>query len=161
MDTRTPFRSARLTGQTPHAGAAALYGALFGPVHGPARLEADLQDWSRHAVAPWVLSHAGHPVGVGGFRIGFGREGLELSFDFLPEVSGQGLASEFVQAALDHAVSVLREDRFFALVPHGDAAPTRILEKAGFVDMRQVGKARLMCLTVQRRPAEPPSRQAC
>ncbi|NKX43892.1 GNAT family N-acetyltransferase [Roseicyclus persicicus] len=92
-----------------------------------------MQDWTLHAVAPWVLTHAGHEVGVAGFRIGFGDEGLDLSFHFLPELAGQGLASEFVQAALDHAVDVLREDHFFALVAADNAASIRILEKAGFV----------------------------
>jgi RimJ/RimL family protein N-acetyltransferase len=161
MDTRIPFRSARLTGRSPYAGASSLYDGLFGPVQGPARLAADLQDWSRHAVAPWVLFHAAHPVGVAGFRIGFGQDGLELSFHFLPEVAGQGLASEFVQAALDHAVTTLREDRFFAIVPAGHAAPLRILRKAGFTEERMVDDARLMRLTLPQGPAAHPTRQAC
>ena len=74
-----------------------------GRIAGRGRLIIDIQDWARHQVAPWVLYHAGHPVGVAGFRIGFGEDGLELSFHFLPEVAGQGLASEFCRRALDHA----------------------------------------------------------
>lgn len=132
MIAQTLFRTARLSGRAPYAGAAAIYDAVFGPDRGPARLSADLQDWSRHRVAPWVLFHAGHPVGVAGFRIGFGENGLELSFHFLPDVAGQGLASEFVQAALDHAETTLREDRFFAFVGQDNAASIRVLEKAGF-----------------------------
>ena len=148
MDAPTLFRTARLSGRAPHAGAAALYGTLFGPDRGPARLAADLQDWSRHEVAPWVLSHAGHAVGVAGFRIGFGETGLELSFHFLPEVAGQGLASEFVQAALDHAATVLREDRFFAFVGTDNAASLRVLEKAGFGRERESRGEWLMRLTL-------------
>ena len=133
MDKGSVFRSGRLTARPAGHGDAALYAALFGPDRGPPRQIADMQDWSRHAVAPWVLSHAGHPVGVGGFRIGFGEDGLELRFDFLPEVAGQGLAGEFVQAALDHAVSVLKADRIFAHVPTDTPVPARILHKAGFI----------------------------
>ncbi len=149
MDAPTLFRTARLSGRAPYAGAEALYGRLFGPDRGPARLAADLQDWSRHQVAPWVLSHAGHPVGVAGFRIGFGETGLELSFHFLPEVAGQGLASEFVQAALDHAATVLREDRFFAFVGTDNAASVRVLEKAGFSHERESRGEYLMRLTLR------------
>lgn len=158
MDAPTLFRTARLSGRAPYAGAAALYGVLFGPDHGPARLAVDLQDWSRHQVAPWVLFHAGHPVGVAGFRIGFGDHGLELSFHFLPDVAGQGLASEFVQAALDHAISVLREDRFFAFVAPDNAASIRVLEKAGFTQERLTRGDHLMRLAVRGRAAAPEDR---
>lgn len=155
MDAQTLFRTTRLSGRAPYPGATALYGALFGPDRGPARLSADLQDWSRHQVAPWVLFHAGHPVGVAGFRIGFGETGLELSFHFLPDVAGQGLASEFVQAALDHAETALREDRFFAFVGNDNAASIRILEKAGFHRERESRGEFLMRRTLRRGTAGP------
>ena len=158
MDPRQVFRSARLTGHSPTPDAQALYGALFGPDRGPARLSGDMQDWSRHAVAPWVLSHADHAVGVGGFRIGFGGDGLELSFHFLPEVAGQGLASEFVQAALDHGVGIFREDRFFAVVPTDTPVPLRVLEKAGFTRGRVVNGAHLMRLDLGQRAPRPAAR---
>jgi RimJ/RimL family protein N-acetyltransferase len=126
------FRSARLNGRAPHPGDRELYALLFGPDRGAARLAADLQDLDRHAVSPWVLLHADHPVGVAGFRIGFGGRGLELSFQFLPEVAGQGLASEFVQAAVDLGTATFREDHFFAMVDTDNPASIRVLEKAGF-----------------------------
>lgn len=154
------FRSGRLTGRPADHGDAGLYGALFGPDHGPSRQIADMQDWARHGVAPWVLAHAGHPVGVAGFRIGFGGEGLELRFHFLPEVAGQGLASEFVQTALDHAVTVLKADRFFAFAPTDTPAPARILAKAGFVEERVVGGERLMRLSLPRPVVRRPEPQA-
>ena len=156
METPTIFRSARLSGRAPYAGATALYSALFGPDKGPQRLDADMQDWSRHQVAPWVLFHAGHPVGVAGYRIGFGEDGLEISFHFLPEVAGQGLASEFVQAALDHATGALREDRFFAFVPKSNAEAQRVLEKAGFRIDREGNGEWLMRLSLNPpHPARP------
>ena len=157
MDAQVTFRSARLSARPPHRGAATLYSTLFGPDRGPARLDADLQDWARHEVAPWVLLHAGHPVGVGGFRIGFGEGGLELSFHFLPEVAGQGLASEFVQAALDHAITTLREDSFFAFVPPDNAASLRILQKSGFREERMTKGEMLMRLRIRPGRADRPS----
>jgi RimJ/RimL family protein N-acetyltransferase len=153
------FRTARLSGRAPYPGAAALYGALFGPDRGHARLSADLQDWTRHQVAPWVLFHADHPVGVAGFRIGFGETGLELSFHFLPDVAGQGLASEFVQAALDTVVADLREDRFFAFVSAENAASIRVLDKAGFVREREAKGEHLMRLALTPRPPASPKGQ--
>jgi RimJ/RimL family protein N-acetyltransferase len=98
-------------------------------------------------------------VGVAGFRIGFGDEGLELSFHVLPEASGQGLASEFVQAALDHGTGVLREDRFFAFVGQDNAASMRILEKAGFARDREHDGEHLMRLAVTRPRAADPAAQ--
>jgi RimJ/RimL family protein N-acetyltransferase len=157
MQGQTLFRSARLCGRAPFQGALPLYVALFGPDRGAARLAADMQDWTRHEVAPWVLSHAGHVVGVGGFRIGFGEDGLELSFHFLPDVAGQGLASEFVQAALDHAVAVLRENSFFAVVAIDNAASVRILEKSGFTEERESNGEKLMRLVLTPREAARPT----
>lgn len=140
MDMQTPpFRTQRLTGRPPEPGAAALYTRLF-PGSGKDDLSRDRQDWARHAIAPWTLSHAGHDVGVGGFRIGFAEDGLEVLFHFLPEVWGQGLASEFLNAALDHARSTLREDHFFGHVARDDAASRRVMEKAGFVPAESPGE---------------------
>ena len=84
------------------------------------------------SLPPWVLFHAEHAVGIAGFRRAAEGEALELRFDFLPEAAGQGLASEFVQAALDHATLVPGQDRFFAIVGDDNPASIRVLEKAGF-----------------------------
>lgn len=152
------FRTARLTGLPPDGGAAPLYRQLFGPKTGGRRLQAHMQDWDRHAVAPWVLSHAGRPVGVGGFHIGFGDNGLEIAFHFLPEVTGQGLASEFVQGALDHATATWKEDRFFALVEEDNPAAMRILEKSGFRAEPHAPGARRLRLRIGPREARPSPR---
>lgn len=142
MNAHIVFRSARLNGRVPNIGDTSLYTLLFGMDAGADRLAVDLQNWDRHRVSPWVLFHADHAVGVAGFCIGFGDEGLEMSFHFLPEVAGQGLASEFVQAALDHASLIFKEDRFFASVMPDNLASIRVLEKAGFA-AAQSGQMRL------------------
>lgn len=142
MDTPTPlFRTLRLTGRPPAPQALPLYTRLFGD-KGAGDLSRDTTDWARHAIAPWTLTHAGHDVGVGGFRIGFAEEGLEVIFHFVPEVWGQGLASEFLSAALDHARGNLREDHFFGHV--SDDASRRVMEKAGFQAVPGDSDARLL-----------------
>ncbi len=127
------FRTSRLSGRPPRPLALSLYIKLFG-ASGEGDLNRDIQDWDRHRIAPWTLAHASHDVGVGGFRIGFAENGLEVLFHFTPDVWGQGLASEFLSAALDHGRKVLREDRFFGRVASDDLASERVMTKAGFVD---------------------------
>lgn len=145
MDTKTLFRSTRLNGRAATADDAPLYAALFDPATAATRLAADLADWQNHRLAPWVLFHAEHGVGVAGFRRTAAQEGLELRFDFLPDVAGQGLASEFVQAALDHATLVPGQNRFFAIVEADNPASIRVLEKAGFIpDPTAVGAQRML-----------------
>lgn len=130
-DTQTLFRTERLTGRKPGPQALPLYMRLFDST-GADNLDRDVQDWARYEIAPWTLTHAGHDVGVGGFRIGFANEGLEVIFHFVPEVWGQGLASEFLSTALDYARTTLREDRFFGYVRPEEVASLRVMEKAGF-----------------------------
>ncbi|WP_341861888.1 GNAT family N-acetyltransferase [Gymnodinialimonas sp. 57CJ19] len=141
---QTPtFRTQRLTGRPPVPEAAPLYGRLFGD-SAKNDLSRDIQDWKRHSIAPWRLSHAGNEVGVGGFRIGFADNGLEVLFHFIPEVWGQGLASEFLRAALDYGRVDLREDRFFGYVERDDNASVRVMQKAGFVPAQNEADKRLL-----------------
>ncbi|MBF9043880.1 GNAT family N-acetyltransferase [Rhodobacterales bacterium HKCCE4037] len=131
MGDRYPFQTIRLSGRPPGPLAVGLYDSLFGD-RGKSDLERDMQDWRRHRIAPWTLAHAGHDIGVGGFRIGFGDDGLEVLFHFVPEVWGQGLASEFLISALDHARGQLLEERFFGYVTETSERSRRVMEKAGF-----------------------------
>jgi len=155
MTTTKLFRSTRLTGHPPSDEATRIYQTLFDEEGAEWRLQRDKMDWARHNVAPWVLHHAGAAVGVGGFRIGFGAEGLELSFHFLPEFWGQGLASEFVQAALDHATLCFREDRFFAVAGVKNTASIRVLEKAGFQKYGCDDVSCLLRLNLSETPVQP------
>jgi len=125
------FRTTRLSGRPPRPSALGLYRRLFEGT-GESDLDRDIQDWDRHRIAPWTLTHAGHDVGVGGFRIGFADEGLEVLFHFVPEVWGQGLSSEFLTAALDYGRQDLRETRFFGRAGADDTASWRVMDKAGF-----------------------------
>ncbi|AHM05666.1 GCN5-related protein N-acetyltransferase [Roseibacterium elongatum DSM 19469] len=126
-----PFQTLRLACRPPGDSSAQVYAALFGP-QGADLLASDRTEWCNHGVAPWTLSHAGHDVGIGGFRIGYARGGLELRMDLLPDVRGQGLASEFVTEALDYAAEVLRETDVFAAVGQEHATAAWVLKKNGF-----------------------------
>lgn len=148
-----PFRTARLVGRIPDIASAALYTSVFG-ADAPHRLERNMLDWDRHNVAPWTLAHAGQDVGVGGFNIGFGGNGLELSFYFLPRVQGQGLASEFARAALDYGTDILKADRFYAVLSGDADASRRILARVGFRDDVSQDDGAVMILERVRTPRE-------
>lgn len=108
------------------------YRALFG-AEAECALDRDIQDWRRYRIAPWILSHDGTEIGVAGFRLGFGDDGLEALCHLLPAVHGRGLASEFLVNGLDYARLELRADRVFAYLPDDDPmAARRVLHKAGF-----------------------------
>lgn len=92
----------------------------------------DRQDWGRHQLAPWVLRHDDADVGVGGFRIGFGQDGLEFTMTFRDRRLCWDLAPEFVDAALSHAIRIWRADRFFTRLASDDTATVAILTAQGF-----------------------------
>lgn len=94
----------------------------------------DIAHWEAHGFGRWALSHAGQTIGLGGLTRKGGFAGLNLSYHLLPEVWGQGLASEFVRGAVDHAWDALRETSVYGLVRPANIASIRVLEKAGFRD---------------------------
>ena len=105
------------------------------------QLGRDIAHWERHGFGRWSLSHAGQVVGLGGLTVKPGLAGLNLSYHLLPEMWGQGLASEFVRAALDYARDVLGSDEVYGLVRPSNIASIRVMEKAGFHDagLHQIG----------------------
>ncbi|MEM9318537.1 MAG: GNAT family N-acetyltransferase [Pseudomonadota bacterium] len=97
-------------------------------------LDRDIAHWERQGFGRWHLSHAGQAVGLGGLTVKDGLAGLNLSYHLLPEMWGQGLASEFVRAAIDFAGDELGSDEVYGLVRPTNIASIRVLEKAGFRD---------------------------
>ena len=78
----------------------------------------------------------GLPVGMCGL---VRREGLsrpDLGYAFLPEHTGQGLASEAGAAVLAHALDVMHLPQVLAIVSPGNEASVRVLERIG---MREWG----------------------
>ncbi|MBF9035669.1 GNAT family N-acetyltransferase [Rhodobacterales bacterium HKCCE2091] len=97
-------------------------------------LDRDLVHWQRHGHGRWALSHAGEVIGLGGLTVKDGFEGINLSYHLLPEMWGQGLASEFVRAAIDYARDDLSAGSVYGLVRPSNIASIRVMEKAGFRD---------------------------
>ncbi|RMA43139.1 GNAT family N-acetyltransferase [Rhodophyticola porphyridii] len=141
------FRTARLTCRPVEASDAAFYADLFARQelveHRPdptpfdtarsaTSLGRDLAHWQRHGFGRWALLHAGRPVGLGGLSLKFQYRGLNLSYHLLPDLWGQGLASEFVRGAVDYAGLALKADEVYGLVRPSNTASIRVLEKAGF-----------------------------
>ncbi|MBF9032307.1 GNAT family N-acetyltransferase [Rhodobacterales bacterium HKCCE3408] len=98
------------------------------------QLQRDIEHWTEHGFGRWALSHAGQVVGLGGLTVKPGFDGLNLSYHLLPEMWGQGLASEFVRAAIDHARDELDAGELYGLVRPTNIASIRVMEKAGFRD---------------------------
>ena len=131
MNAPRRFHTERLTGRRPGDGALPLYAALYAEL-GARQLMIDRQDWGRHGIGPWILSRDGTDIGIGGFRIGFGDDGLEFSMRFLSDTGQTDLIDEFITAALSYAEDVWNEDRFFARLAPGQSATSRIPENIGF-----------------------------
>lgn len=96
------------------------------------RLDRDLAHWQRHGFGRWALSHAGQMVGLGGLTVAPNFAGLKLSYHLRPEFRGQGLASEFVRAAMDYAHDILDSDEVFGLVRPDNTAGMKLLERLDF-----------------------------
>ena len=92
----------------------------------------DIAHWHRHGFGRWALIHAGRVVGLGGLTLKFQHRGLNLSYHLLPDLWGQGLASEFVRGALDYARDTLKAETVYGLVRPSNTASIRVLTKAGF-----------------------------
>ena len=134
------FGTLRLSCRPVETRDADFYRTLFGatdaltPDEAEAKLAKDIAHWRRQGFGRWLLSHAGHPIGFGALSVEDGFAGLKLSFHFVPEMWGQGLASEFVRGALDLARDGLGSEEVFGLVRPENIASIRVLEKAGFRD---------------------------
>lgn len=128
------FKTQQLTGGPPALADIGLYVRVFG-ASGHRELHRNLQDFSRHHVAPWTLHYDNTSVGVGGFRIGFGEtEGIELTLALLPDLPTVGLAGAFLEDALVIAQNSLRADRVFSHVDGETTLSLRMLRDAGFED---------------------------
>ncbi len=92
----------------------------------------DIAHWARHGFGRWALIHAGRTVGLGGLTVKYQHQGLNLSYHLMPDLWGQGLASEFVRGALDYARDDLGAEEVYGLVRPSNTASIRVLEKAGF-----------------------------
>jgi RimJ/RimL family protein N-acetyltransferase len=103
-----------------------------------------VHEWLRRrdGYAPWIVvrKNDGQIIGWGGlyndpFEPGWG---VELGYHFDPQAWGQGYASEFVAACMDVADRTLQLPQITAFA-HAENLPSRrVLQKAGFEQLRFV-----------------------
>ena len=103
-----------------------------------------VHEWFRRrdGYAPWtvVRKSDGQTIGLGGlyndpFDPGWGAE---VGYHFDPAAWGQGYASELVAACIDVADGTLRLPEVTAFAHAGNAGSRRVLQKAGFEQVRFV-----------------------
>lgn len=99
------------------------------------------EHWTKYGFGDWAVCLKNTPariIGFGGLSYAmFGeRQRLNLGYRFATEVWGQGIASEFADAAVLAGFQLLKMNEIHAKVRSNHLASRRVLEKAGF---QQVG----------------------
>jgi len=98
-------------------------------------------DFERHGFGRWatVLRATGEVVGMTGLKVLEDWQGeVDLGYRFLPEVWGQGLATEASRAALQYGFEVIGLKRVIGLVMPENVASIRVLEKVGMQHEKSV-----------------------
>lgn len=98
--------------------------------------------WQQHGLGTWAITTHEAPdtvVGFGGltWRDFGGEQHPNLWYRFAPEAWGQGYATEFATAVLQHASTLGGLREVHALVQAANPASIRVLEKLG---LRRVGE---------------------
>ncbi len=101
----------------------------------------DAAHWKKHRFGVWVLRCGGAVVGRAGLHV----EGEEVAVDWLLAADrwGQGLATEFVRAALDHAFGALALPSVIAETLTGNLRSRALMERCGFAYEADVERAGL------------------
>lgn len=100
--------------------------------------EGPLASYAEHGFGLWKVTRKADGVAVGMSGL-VRRDSLprpDLGYAFLPDYTGQGLASEAGAAVLAHAFGTLRLPQVLAIVSPGNEASVRVLAKLG---MREWG----------------------
>jgi [ribosomal protein S5]-alanine N-acetyltransferase len=105
-------------------------------------LERHLANWAAHGLGWWVVRElaTGRFAGRGGLRYCTidGCQEIEVSYGFLPEFWGRGLATELAAESVRVAFETLRQTEMVSLILPSNAASRRVLEKCGFRYERDV-----------------------
>jgi RimJ/RimL family protein N-acetyltransferase len=102
------------------------------------RLKGDLAHWRTHGFGRWAVEAEGRLVGFGGITVATQYGALNMSYHFHPDVWGRGYATELVEAALAFAFTELKAETVIGLTRPANPASRRVLEKCGFVFVREV-----------------------
>lgn len=105
-----------------------------------ATMERWLAHWARNGFGDWAVCLKTAPteiIGFGGLNYSmFGKqEKINLGYRFSTQAWGQGIATEFAEAAVQAGFRILRLDEILATVRENHTASRRVLEKAG---LRQI-----------------------
>jgi len=99
-------------------------------------LRAHAEQRERHGVAPWTVVEraSGDVIGWGGLSVDPDEPewGVEVVYFVRRDHWGRGIASEIVEAALDHGFAGMELEAIGAFARPANAASLRVLEKAGF-----------------------------
>lgn len=88
--------------------------------------------------AAWIVTHEGYQIGL--ITVERHKDGTdyELSYQFVPQYWGQGLAREACRAALDWARTTAGHNRMIAETQAANARSCAMLEALGFVAEREL-----------------------
>jgi RimJ/RimL family protein N-acetyltransferase len=92
--------------------------------------------WERHGFGLWVQrdKDSGELVGRGGLQWTYvgGRDEVEVAWAVVPELWGQGYATELAEASIETAFGALGLDEIVAFTLPHNTASRRVMEKTGF-----------------------------
>lgn len=101
-----------------------------------ARLIEAIGHWELHGFGLWLLRHRSGDelVGSGGLQhtLVTGKDEVEVAWAIVPELWGQGLATELARTSVDAAFGALDLRQVIAYTRTDNMASRRVMEKAGF-----------------------------
>ncbi len=99
-------------------------------------LDRQLAHWEQHGFGQWTLRDpdSGRFAGRGGLRFSNveGRDQVELSYGFMKDCWGRGLATELARESLRIAFMDLRLPELICFTLTTNIASQRVMQKAGF-----------------------------
>jgi RimJ/RimL family protein N-acetyltransferase len=125
-----------------------------------ASLASKLEHWERYGFGLWLLRDrdTGEMLGRGGLQYTFleGIHEVEAGWAIVPERWGEGLATELAHACVEVAFRALALPQIVAFTLPDNIASRRVMEKTGFVYVREIEHARLLHVLYVRRASEDP-----
>jgi ribosomal-protein-alanine N-acetyltransferase len=100
-------------------------------------LERSEWNWRERGLGPWAVTVADEVVGHAGFWYLENFSATELMYGYTRRVWGRGFATEAGRAIVSLAFGTLGLDRLIALTAHSNLASRRVLEKLGFLPIRE------------------------
>lgn len=106
--------------------------------HSQSVLNTWIEHWNVKGIGNHAISMASdedYVIGFGGFSFkNFrGKEVVSLGYKFIPDVWGNGYATEFVKGIIEHTVLPVNVIEVIARTHPENIASIRVLEKTGFI----------------------------